>query len=91
MIGTLAFSKAGHDKNTVYLVINEDENYVYLADGRSKKVNNPKKKNIKHVQLIKNIYNIAIQEKIMQHQLLSDAEIVKVIKDYHRLKEESNV
>ena len=36
MTGMLASSKAGHDKNTVYVIIKEETEYVYLADGRTK-------------------------------------------------------
>ena len=43
MIGMLAFSKAGHDKQTVYMIIKEDAEYVYLSDGRLKTVEHPKK------------------------------------------------
>ena len=33
-IGMLAKSKAGHDAGKVYVIIDVDETYVYLADGR---------------------------------------------------------
>lgn len=35
--------KAGHDKDHVYLVIGEDENKVFLVNGTTKKMQNPKK------------------------------------------------
>lgn len=50
---TLARSKAGHDKNHVYLVIKEDAEFVYLVNGTTKKLDHPKKKKKFHVQLIK--------------------------------------
>lgn len=58
MLGYLVYSKAGHDKGEIYLVINEDERYVWLVNGLDKKIQNPKKKNKKHVQLIKVYYEI---------------------------------
>lgn len=51
--GNLAKSKAGHDKDKIYVIIREDDEYVYLSDGDCKKIDNPKKKNKKHVQPIK--------------------------------------
>ena len=33
MTGKLALSKAGHDKNTLYLIIKEEQDMVYLSDG----------------------------------------------------------
>ena len=43
-MGMLAKSKAGHDKNNVYIVIGEEDRYVYLADGEVRTWEKPKKK-----------------------------------------------
>lgn len=53
MIGFLAYSLAGHDKGKIYLVVGETQNYVYVADGQIRLIDTPKKKNKKHIQLIK--------------------------------------
>ena len=55
MIGMLAVSRAGHDQGTVYVITGEEDEYVYLADGQTRTVDRPKKKNKKHVQVIKKI------------------------------------
>lgn len=34
MTGKLALSKAGHDKDKLYLIVKEEQDTVYLADGR---------------------------------------------------------
>lgn len=91
MIGMLAFSKAGHDKQQVFMIINEDKDSVYLCDGDIRTLERPKKKNKKHIQLIKNGVDLSIQKKLLQHQTVYNEEIKKVIKDYHRLKEVSDV
>ena len=57
-IGMLARSKAGHDKDKVYVIIDKDDTYVYLVDGKLRTLNKPKKKKWKHVQLIKRQYDI---------------------------------
>jgi ribosomal protein L14E/L6E/L27E len=54
MIGYLAYSLAGHDKGELFLIINEDGNYVYVADGKLRLIDKPKRKNKKHIQIIKN-------------------------------------
>lgn len=51
-IGMLARSKAGHDKDKVYVIIDVDSAYVYLADGCTRNMSNPKKKKEKHIQII---------------------------------------
>ncbi|MGN1165549.1 MAG: KOW domain-containing RNA-binding protein [Lachnospiraceae bacterium] len=57
-IGMLARSKAGHDKDKKYVIINADQTYVYLADGRIRTLNKLKKKKRKHIQIIKQEYDI---------------------------------
>lgn len=54
MTGDFARSKAGHDKDKIYVIIHEDDEYVYLSDGNIRKTDHPKKKKKKHVQLIYN-------------------------------------
>ena len=82
MIGMLASSKAGHDQKTVYVIIDEDDENVYLADGRSRTVDRPKKKNRKHIQIIKK------KQMIRPADGYKDLEIKRVIKQY---QEEANV
>ena len=55
MIGMLAVSRAGHDRETTYVIIGEEGEYVYLADGQSRTVDRPKRKNKKHIQIIKSV------------------------------------
>ena len=50
--GLFAISKAGHDKGSIYVVVREEENYFFVADGKNKLLENPKKKNKKHIQII---------------------------------------
>ena len=52
MTGKLAVSKSGHDKGHLFVIVGEDDRYVFLADGVLKTVERPKKKNRKHVQVI---------------------------------------
>ncbi|MGN1148900.1 MAG: hypothetical protein ACI4TB_10775 [Lachnospiraceae bacterium] len=91
MIGMLAFSKAGHDKRTVYMIIREDAEYVYLCDGRLKTLAHPKKKNKKHIQPVRQGVDTTVREKLLQGCPVRDEEIKKVIKDFSRGKEVSDV
>lgn len=56
MVGFLAYSLAGHDKGSIYLIIDETEDSVYVADGRLRPLERPKKKNKKHIQVIKKMH-----------------------------------
>ncbi len=82
MTGMFAVSTAGHDKGTVYIILEEVGEYVYVADGRTRTVDRPKKKNKKHIQIIKKIQMEKPQDGY------KDLEIKRAIKEY---QEEGNV
>lgn len=90
MTGMLASSKTGRDKDAVYIVIKEEKGYVYLADGLCRKLSKPKKKNKKHIQIIKKMYEPVLTEKIKQGTA-DDLEIRMYIKNWHEKQEVVNV
>ncbi len=52
--GMTVMSTAGHDKGLLLCVIDCDGEWLYVADGRTRKVQKPKRKKPKHIEL-KNI------------------------------------
>ncbi len=54
LIGHLVVSLAGRDKDIVCAVVGipDDDGYVLIADGKIRKVENPKKKKLKHIKPI---------------------------------------
>ncbi len=79
----MACSKAGHDKGKVYVVVREDPEYFYLADGETRSVSAPKKKNRKHIQIIEKI-PAHILEVFTCKDPLRDTEIKRALKLYSR-------
>ena len=79
--GMLAKSKAGHDKNCIYVIICVNDEYVYLADGLEKSIFHAKKKNKKHIQPI---------TKIKCNSLSEDQEIRNIIDKYSKSIESRN-
>lgn len=85
IVGMLAISKAGHDKDSVYVIIREDVEYIYVADGRGRTMERPKRKNRKHIQMIK-------KKRLPESEKgFDNSEIKRVIKEYQREREERNV
>lgn len=79
MVGKFAKSKAGHDKNQIYVILKEDAEYVYLVDGKLKTIEKPKKKKKKHIQIIlKEDENVS--KKLKQDEMLINEEIKVAIK-----------
>ena len=48
-VGSLVWALAGREKDSLYVAVRVDGGFVYLADGRHRKAESPKKKNIKHI------------------------------------------
>ena len=48
----MARSLAGRDAGIISLILREEDENVFIADGRDRRVETPKKKNRKHVRLI---------------------------------------
>ena len=71
--GMLARSKAGRDKDCIYVIISVNDEYVYLADGVKRSVSNLKKKNRRHVQII---------YKMLCEDSTDDAAIQETIQNY---------
>lgn len=76
--GMLARSKAGHDAGTVYVIINEDDAYVYLVDGKIRTLARPKKKKKKHVQIILKKYDVSSAD---------DVKIKRILKEWNQEEE----
>ncbi len=77
----LAVSRAGHDKDTVYVVLAENGPYLYLADGRRRTLAKPKKKKRMHVQLITHLPADILDA---MQELRCDAHLRKVIRAYEQ-------
>ena len=80
MTGMFAVSKAGHDKGRMYIIMKEEGEYVYLADGKTRTIENPKKKKKKHIQPVKTGIAEALAEKIRSEQTIYNEEIKFALK-----------
>ena len=79
-LGSIVQSLAGRDKGTLFIVVGIDENYVYLVDGDIRKVENPKRKKIKHVELTRH-FDGNIAERIIKKNKITNQDIKRVIKE----------
>ena len=55
MIGQIVCSKSGRDKGYFMVVVQEDDSYIYVCDGKERPLERPKKKNVKHLSLTKTV------------------------------------
>lgn len=82
MIGQFVTSKAGHDKAQCYVIIREEGDFVYLCDGRLKRLEAPKKKRRKHIQVTNRTVKEELLQKLQKELPVTDEEIKYEIKQY---------
>ena len=79
----MAKTLAGHDKDELFVIIREQEPYVFLADGTSRTMSQPKRKNRKHIQIIHDMEEQK-RRSLLREETLTDQEIKRSIQCYKR-------
>ncbi|MGI6130010.1 MAG: RNA-binding protein [bacterium] len=76
-IGRVVRAKAGRDKGKFFVIVDRiDHEYVLIVNGRTRRIDKPKKKKIKHLEPKPDvIYNL--RDKIINGIQIFDAEIRK--------------
>ena len=75
-IGKIVKSKQGRDKGKVYVVYEiVDNDFVKLVNGDTRKIDNPKKKRVKHLDVVDESPNF-------DKQTFKDSDIKKLCKTY---------
>ncbi len=81
-VGQLVCSTSGRDKDKLYLVWGSTEkDRVLVVDGINRRIENPKKKNTKHLKVMPYVAE-AVQEKISRKKRVTNADIEKAINEY---------
>lgn len=71
--GRIVRSLAGRDKGSFLVVIKADGDFLYLADGKERRLDAPKKKRIKHT---------AFTNTVIDTEALTDKKLRSVIAEY---------
>ena len=69
--GDVVRSLSGRDRNTLLAVVNTDEKFVYVCDGKARPLHNPKRKNPRHVS--------AVERRLSAADLHSDKSLRKAL------------
>lgn len=72
--GQLVKSRAGRDKDKYYLIYDWDDEFVYVVDGDIKRIQYPKKKNIKHLWYTEQVDH-CLKEKLLEGKKVTNADI----------------
>ena len=81
-IGQVVKSRAGRDKGNIFLVVDVvDDEYVLISDGDIRKLDNPKKKKIKHLIVYSTVVD-ELNEKILGGIKINNAYIRKLLEPF---------
>jgi len=80
-LGQIVKSTAGRDSGEYFIIVQVNELYVYLVDGTTRRLETPKKKKKKHLQITHAVaQNIA--DKLINDEKLSNADIRRALKEF---------
>ena len=86
-VGEIVQSLAGHDKQNLFVVLSVCDEYVFMADGKTRKVSKPKRKKIKHIKKVS-----AVSEELAEHiksgKPIANQKILTAIKTAKQNKQE---
>ena len=71
-------SIAGRDAGSLFFVLATEGDFLLLADGRRRRVENPKRKRRKHVALVGESHSL-VAEKIRSSEKITNSELRKAI------------
>lgn len=72
-VGQLVEASCGRDQGRIFFIVYiVDKNYVLIADGKSRKLDNPKKKKIKHLN-IRNFVHKEVNELLNNGNNITDS------------------
>lgn len=72
--GSIVKALAGRDKGKFFVVVDVESRYAYLADGKRRRVERPKKKKLIH---------IAPTNTIIEGSLKTNPQIRKILRDFN--------
>ena len=82
VLGGICKSTQGRDKDKYYLISSIDGEFVFVVDGKYKKVCAPKRKNLKHIYLLPERAE-EIAQKLTNGVKIYDAEVISALKRFN--------
>ena len=77
--GAVVMATAGREKGEIFIILNENGDYASIVNGTTRTIENPKKKNKKHLHLLCKSENA--QVKILG---VDNAQVKKFLNNYNK-------
>ena len=71
----------GSVSNQLFIILSIGEDYAYLTNGKSRPIEKPKRKNVKH------LYSLLYKSDLVhciEDQTITNAQVIKYLKDYDK-------
>ena len=89
-VSDIVISQNGRDIGKYFFVVAVEDGFCKLVDGKGRKLEKPKRKNIKHVR-IEEKSNNAISEKLRNDEKVTNNEIRRALEQYKADKAEGGM
>lgn len=80
--GALVKAIQGRESGQPFIILDADEEYAYLVNGKTRTIEQPKKKNKKHLYLLQRREDVNLDL-----DSLTNAQVIKYIKDYNKSRD----
>ena len=78
-VGAVVLAIAGREKNEIFLISQDDGEYSYIVNGTTRTLENPKKKNKKHLHLL-----CRSEKSGLNMSELSNAQVKNFLNNYNK-------
>ena len=78
-VGAVVLAIAGREKGEIFLIAKDDGDYSHIVNGSTRTIENPKKKNKKHLHLL-----CKSELSCLNLSELSNAQVKKFLNDYNK-------
>ena len=85
-LGGIVLARAGRDKNKYFIIVKTEDRFVYICDGKTRKIQKPKKKKLKHVTLM-GYAQEDICTRLKSGEQITNSEISRCLKEYMPIQE----
>ena len=79
--GDIVVSMAGREKDNCFVVVDVQDNFALICDGKSRKIDKPKKKKIKHLSSVIG-HSEFVSAKFDKGEAVTNREIKKELRSY---------
>ena len=78
-VGAVVMATAGREKGEIFLILQEDKEFVSIVNGTTRTIENPKKKNKKHLHLL-----CKSETSQLNMKELSNAQVKNFLSNYNK-------